>query len=118
MEEDDDEGEVINLCQSEPSSQQLDAAGASEQSPEIESCICQVCGMNLTSKHYLQQVQHVKQCLSKRHLQGGAKAKVAAPVAVAPGQQGAPQNGRRLLDMDIRVWLKVRELLNIEKEIK
>ena len=104
--------EVIDLCTCPNTTTTAPTATVvvQQQQPEVElnkvveqkpvRC-CQVCGMELSSLHYLHQVQHVKQCLSKRHLQGDGAA--ALPIAAA-----APlPPPRTLLDMDIGTWLKV-----------
>ena len=80
-----------------------------EESTKPAPCICQVCGTDLTSKHYLNQVQHVKQCLAKRHLQGGNASNTVGKMA-STVQPMAAESGRKLLDMDIRLWLKVSVL--------
>ena len=123
----DDDGndeDVVDLCDSpeqSPSPQQLDSSNnddeieilenektestATEQEEEEEQQqqeqhrVCQVCGIELSSMHYLQQVHHVKQCLSKRHLQGPSK---PTPVATTTATATAK---RKFLEMDIKDWL-------------
>jgi hypothetical protein len=59
--------------------------------------------------HYLQQVQHVKQCLSKRHLQGGTTKPPQAPAPTAVRGSTTittlSTNKRKFLEMDIKDWL-------------
>ncbi|KAL4535197.1 hypothetical protein Ndes2437A_g05927 [Nannochloris sp. 'desiccata'] len=94
-----DEGEeAVDLHESPPSSpsprQQLDSYNnemlETEAAVVVEHRGCQVCGIELSSMHYLQQVQHVKQCLSKRHLQGGT---TKPPQASASGANPTVAHG-------------------------
>jgi len=114
----DEDEDIIDLCESPPSSpspqQQLDPNSNAILEPKVEAVeevehrACQVCGIELSSRHYLHQVQHVKQCLSKRHLQGGTtKPPQAAAAAVGANITEATltANKRKYLEMDLKDWL-------------
>ena len=60
---------------------------------------CSSCGVDISSLHYLEQVKHAKQCMSRRKAHGEGCSSAGS---------NAGSNGPRLLDKDIRDWLKVR----------
>lgn len=94
MEEEVNEDVEVLMQEGEPSPQQQE---------QQQQQVCKVCGLDISSMHYLRQVAHVKQCMA-----GKGASKTRPPPPYHPAVPVLPATN--LLAMDVNDWLKALDL--------